>query len=394
MEEILKPKPWDSKNLERNLAALAKLNDKNHLRVLKAASKSSQKKLPLSEVKIVRPSSKFRREKLRVLRHDFKIVAKGKEKTGESVLNDNLYATPIKRIFQAALKNKFAHKKIEHAFDGLIRWQGSFKNVDELNKAKEILQNISDLLPPEFMYKVMSVLGEYRWQTKTWNHHIIKMISQPRNRYLCEEYQNDKLCPKKMIKAIFGAKPSNQVTDSPVTSTKYSRKGIGVCTQFGADCIQRSGALLNGNPIQVKKEPNSLQQLFDLTDRDEGLMWVVSQIVNQASLGAVPFFLINGAAQNDNPFLILPNSKRLRVLATKRGFRIDIRSKKKGVLNLTCEHIFDKTTLVVPNERGDPRPLSDFRINSVKVIVGVEVIRIDNSFKIGVSELKFIVKKQ
>ena len=291
--------PWDAENIAPNLETLSRLRRGDHLSVLKDGENTD--------------GDTYTRGG-RGLRSHFKIEGKFRQafvrtKKGESILEDEQFLLPLTRFFRAAVdawgRHQVTGDDVIGGCRGLENLAGTYAG-DQARRAKinEIIQAVRRELRGIRVEGVFLAPGERNLVLGDQNfrgmrQRILDIISEGKdNPGLLNEYS--KGVDQDFLDAVFGKNAVPQkATTLPVGDMSYTRQSMGVCTQYHLDGHVRTGVKLRGERISCSQE--DIAKLFQFCDRDEGLMYAVSQMASQAGVACYRRPCLNKEAAMDRP---------------------------------------------------------------------------------------------
>ena len=362
--------PWEQENIAPNLATLARLRRGDHLSVLKEGENTEGDTFVHGN---------------RGLRARFKIEGKARQafvrsKKGESILEDEQYLRPLIRFFRAAVdawgRHQVTGDQVSGGFRGLENLRQTYAN-DTTRRAKmdQIIEAVRREMRGIRVEGVFLEPGERQVVLGSQNfpgmrQRILEIITAATdNALLLEEYKTG--VTKEFLDAVYGndAKPQ-KATNVPIGNFSYVRKHMGVCGQFHKDGHARTGVRLRGARITCSKE--DLAQLFQFTNRDEGLLFATSQAANQGSVGAVPALLLTKGGrdgQREVPLIqigadrVFPNMGAGHCNITKNGNQIVV----------TIDLQYDGNVLGFGTGPEGPKPLAEFGITQIGIRISVRL---------------------
>lgn len=375
--------PWDPQNIPPNLATLARLRRGDHLSVLKEGENTGGDTYTHGD---------------RGLRALFKIQGKFKQsfvrsKKGESILEDDQYKRPLIRFFRAAVDAWGRHQTtgddVMGAFRGLENLRQTYAN-DQARRAKmdEILVAIRRELRGIRVEGVFLEPGERQvilgsQSFPGMRQRILEIVTTAEGAGPRQEY--DVGVTNEFLEAVYGKNPQRQnATIMPIGNFSYFRKSMGVCEQFHKDGHVRTGVKLAGTRISCSKE--DLRQLYEYTNRDEGLLFATSQLANQAGVSGVANLLFGQGGRDGQAKVPLLQSGGERIMFSMGPGNCNI-TKQSGQIVVSNEQQFDGSVMAFSvNGDGAMKPLSDFGITHIGIRISVKLRRVANRIDVELHE--------
>lgn len=378
--------PWDAENIAPNLEILSRLRRGDHLSVLKDGENTEGETYSRGG---------------RGLRSRFKIEGKMTQafvrtKKGESILENEQYLYPLTRFFRAAVDAWGRHQvtgvQVMGGSRGLENLAGTYAN-DQTRRAKinEIIQAVRRELRGVRVEGIFLVPGERKLILGDQNfsgmrQRILDVVSEGKdNPGLMNEYNTD--VDQVFLDAVFGKNAvSQKATALPVGDLSYRRQSMGVCAQYHLDGHVRTGVKLRGARISCSQE--DLAKLYQFVNRDEGLMYAVSQVANQAGVPSLlSTMLLEGGRDGATkvPLIQIGGERLIPVFGrggsniTKSGNAIVISAKFQWQGN---DNACTRQGMVM----SDVKPLVEFGISSMVVQFAVALQRTGNRITMEVHE--------
>ncbi len=284
--------PWDEANVPRNLKVIASLRSGDKLSVLKKGanptyfSNLGKKGRGLREI--------FDRQQ-----GGFWAGKRGLERSrkGETLLQDKQYLIPLVSIFQAAVRMWHQGQGVQpldiaNAFRGLERMKSTYlkSSLQHRQKMQQILSTINPLIPrvgasrciPIKKGKTVNLLKQKELAgIKTF---FAGFLNSPDNAGFSQE-QN---ATNTELQSVFGTAQPSQAAPTRIPTNggmQYTRQMLGVCRQFIMDNHRNPGWL--GKNRLPKNGVDSTKALYQALSGDEAMLFLVSQLVNQAGIEAL-----------------------------------------------------------------------------------------------------------
>ncbi len=298
--------PWDDAYLLHNLQVLARLKPGNALSVLKDGA--------------VPRDARFRNlgKRGRGLRPDFRIRTSGimgikkkfnRFRKGEDLLDDYQYQIPLVMLFsyaKEALDNhrlRITKNHMLKAHEGLFNLQKTYASASMpyQNKMREIIFVTSCSLPDFIKIEIkgrgtMDLFRDYPYLH--FKEDIFAHLDFTNNKNASTEVR----ASSKTCMYVFGRKHSETSTRIPTEKSNnrpklYRRKGAGICVQAykdfprSAEKLKVNGAIVRFPSVESRKDDflnekdkDILKVYYDAAGRDDAILYVLSQLLNQAGM--------------------------------------------------------------------------------------------------------------
>jgi hypothetical protein len=141
---------------------------------------------------------------------------------------------------------------------------------------------------------------------------------------------------------------------------------------------------LVGKRISCSKD--DLHELYQYTNRDEGLLFATSQLANQAGVSGVANLLFGQGGRDGQDKVPLLLSGGDRVMFSMGTGHCDI-TKRAGQIVVSNEQQFDGSVMAFSVNGGDGmKPLSDFGITHIGIRISVRLRRVGDSIALELHE--------
>jgi hypothetical protein len=389
--------PWDQANLLPNLQTLSRIQPGDRLSVLKdgenVGSHNGNGKRGLRDRFVIK--GKFK--------HGVTSLIKG-----EKLADDGAYLDPLETLFREAVRGvagsrssngtplRAAH--VQLAYEGLKRLRDGYKG-DKNAKADEIVGRVRAVVAP----LVCEPGGVRTWDLVASGHRFALrawLMNNPNNPDLAQEHPLTGNDLTTFVTAVYGAGAAPQPpTQAPSTNQRYQRAGTGVCKVFWGDGIDRSSVTVNGTALvagDLTQAAASVRNLYQRLNRDEGLLFAVSQLANQAGVASLPAHLLahtTYANYQQGRFVPLVVHRGKEVIPSVGYGTVDLTWPQgpQGSVRLTVETSFSGTTSCAELEDGvigSGRSLAEYAVSRVDLRIAVDVSRLGSRIDLAVAKAK------
>ena len=306
--------PWEDANLRPNLVTLGRLKIGDKLSVLKKGATPSD-----PQFQNIGTGNRSLRKRFDIQKGGIlgKLKQKAeRKKKGEDILVDVQYLIPLTHLFTAARTLFIANQggiqlaDIKKAYNGIARLQMTHQKEGDSNrvlKVMAILRTLSPLIPRISdrsniiaLKKGSQVINLFNYKA-IWpnlNNTLVQLSNLDNNsdgrteQAIGTPPQTLLNVTQQVIQQVILETPEQfrhtHATQLPTLTQPYTRQAVGVCRQFPADWLRHPPKI---NGVLMGLGWNDLRKLFVELRHDEGMFFLVSQLLSQVGLEALPSFL-------------------------------------------------------------------------------------------------------
>ncbi len=284
--------PWDEASVPRNLKVIASLRSGDKLSVLKKGTHPTN-------YSNLGKGGRGLREIFDRQQGGFWAGKRGLErsKKGETLLEDKQYFIPLVSIFQAAVRMWHEGQGVQpldiaNAYRGLERMKSTYRksSLQHRQKMHQILTTINPMIPrvgasrciPIKKGRTVNLLKQK--ELAGMENFFAGFLNSPDNAGFSQEQEGT----AGQLRSIFGTDQQSQASPTRIPTNggmQYTRQKLGVCRQFIMDNHRNPGWL--GKNRLPPDGVASTKTLYQALSEDEAMLFLVSQLVNQAGIEAL-----------------------------------------------------------------------------------------------------------